>query len=128
MKQGSILLIVWAFFTLFSYTYGNGAFCPLILNFDGSCPTGTSGRTCLQEFQAKLPNGNPNNCSCENLGTLGKRRCTCNVICRLMGHVKRTLPEKAVLKNFKIYYQKAILMIVFVKIFNPFMNTDSLVM
>ncbi|KAK7340743.1 hypothetical protein VNO77_21454 [Canavalia gladiata] len=80
MKQGSILLIVWALFALFRSEKAID-FCPITRLFYGSCPNGNSRRSCLQEFQEALPDSNPHNCVCEDLLPLKKRRCTCSVNC-----------------------------------------------
>ncbi|KAK7340749.1 hypothetical protein VNO77_21461 [Canavalia gladiata] len=84
MKQGSILVIVWVLFGVFSHSYGSENvmdFCPITRLFYGSCPNGSSGRSCLQEFQDEVPDSNPHDCVCDNVPTLHKRRCTCSVNC-----------------------------------------------
>ncbi|KAK7340756.1 hypothetical protein VNO77_21468 [Canavalia gladiata] len=78
MKQGSILFIVCALFALFSHTYGDEIkFCPKNMVFDGSCPNGTSGRSCFEEIQSELGQvAMPHDCSCQDLSAQKKRKCT----------------------------------------------------
>ncbi|KAK7340755.1 hypothetical protein VNO77_21467 [Canavalia gladiata] len=84
MKQGSILLIVWALFALFSHTYGDEIkFCPKDMVLDGSCPNGTSGRSCFEEFLGQAGAGAmPHGCRCQDLSAQHKRKCTCQVVCK----------------------------------------------
>ncbi|ESW11357.1 hypothetical protein PHAVU_008G023100 [Phaseolus vulgaris] len=80
-KLQSIVLIVFALFSLFSQTYGNMRVCTKDMVLDGRCPTGTSGKSCLQEFLDRLgANSTPTNCTCKTRPT-NKRKCTCQVVC-----------------------------------------------
>ncbi|KAK7395164.1 hypothetical protein VNO78_15710 [Psophocarpus tetragonolobus] len=83
MKLQSILLVVWALFSLLSYTYGDIRFCPKQIALDGSCPLGTSGQSCFLEFLARFgASAMPMKCSCKDDSPNHKRRlCTCYVVC-----------------------------------------------
>jgi len=60
---------------------GNMRVCTKDMVLDGRCPTGTSGKSCLQEFLDRLgANSTPTNCTCKTRPT-NKRKCTCQVVC-----------------------------------------------
>ncbi|BAT83175.1 hypothetical protein VIGAN_04028900 [Vigna angularis var. angularis] len=80
-KLQSSVLVVMALFVLFSQTYGEWKFCPKSMVFDGQCPLGSSGRSCFDEFLARLgASATPMKCTCDNLPS-NKRNCTCQVVC-----------------------------------------------
>nr|KYP54439.1 Defensin-like protein 242 family [Cajanus cajan] len=83
MKLSSTLLIVCTVLALFSHAYGEIRFCPKEMTFDGSCPLGTSGRSCFEEFLSLLgASAMPMNCSCKDNSSQHKRICKCDIVCK----------------------------------------------
>ncbi|AES77860.2 Chitinase [Medicago truncatula] len=86
MKLGSILLLLWSFFVLFSLTkesdvgYPNIKYCARPLNgLSGTCLTGKID--CYEAFRRKFPGSDPRRCRCDTNGNT--HNCTCCIVCGL---------------------------------------------